>query len=123
MKRITTFLVLVFIVAGVFACSEKATPSKNRSLPMKKYVTDQAGFVLYMPAGWKATEGTSGQFKTLVVTDPSGLYTVALFSGVSPTGRDVVALSRLFVGNIRQTVPRFYDPESHDIPRSTQDCI
>jgi hypothetical protein len=124
MKRITTFLILVFIIAGVVACSEKAAPPKTRSLqmkkgekaallpkapslPMKKYVTDQAGFVLYMPAGWKATEGTSGQFKTLIVTDPSGLYTVALFSGVSPTGRDVVALARLFVGNIRQRFPDF----------------
>ena len=127
MKRITTFLVLVFIIAGVAACSEKAVPPKVRplptknyatgqteavlrtvrSLPMKKYVTDQAGFVLYMPEGWKASEGTQGQFKTLFVTDPSGLYVVALFSGVSPTGKDVVALTRFFVGGIRKQFPDF----------------
>jgi hypothetical protein len=106
-KRITTFLVLVLVITGVVGCSEKAGPPKVRSLPMKKYVTDQAGFVLYMPEGWKATEGTVGQFKTLIVTDPSGLYTVALFSGVSPAGRDVVALTRLFAGNIRQRFPDF----------------
>jgi hypothetical protein len=124
MKRISIFLVLVFVIAGFVACSEKTAPPKVRSLPMKnsekaafspkapslpmkKYVTDKAGFVLYMPAGWKATEGEPGQFKTLIVTDPSGLYTVALFSGVSPTGKDVVALTRLFAGNIRQRFPDF----------------
>jgi hypothetical protein len=141
MKRTTTFLVLVFIIAGVAACSEKAVPPKVRplptknyatgqteavlrtvrSLPMKKYVTDQAGFVLYMPEGWKASEGTQGQFKTLFVTDPSGLYVVALFSGVSPTGKDVVALTRFFVGGIRKQFPDFtiqkamISPDQHKI--------
>jgi hypothetical protein len=107
MKRIATFFVLVLVIAGIAACSEKAAPPKTCSLPMKKYVTDQAGFVLYMPEGWKASEGTQGQFKTLFVTDPSGLYVVAHFSGVSPTGQDVVALTRLFAGGIQRQFPDF----------------
>ena len=127
MKRIATFLVLILFITGVVACSDKAVPPKVRplptknyaigqtgtvppkvhSVPMKKHVTDQAGFVLYMPEGWKASEGTQGQFKTLFVTDPSGLYVVALFSGVSPTGKDVVALTRLFAGGIQKQFPDF----------------
>ena len=107
MKRIATFFVLILMIAGIVACDKSETPSKAHSVPMKKYVTDQAGFVLYMPEGWKASEGTQGQFKTLFVTDPSGLYVVALFSGVSPTGNDVVALARLFAGGIQKQFPDF----------------
>ena len=107
MKRIATFFVLILMIAGIVACDKSETPSKAHSVPMKKYVTDQAGFVLYMPEGWKASEGTQGRFKTLFVTDPSGLYVVALFSGVSPTGNDVVALARLFAGGIQKQFPDF----------------
>lgn len=72
---------------------------------MKKYVTEQATFVLYMPEGWKANEGDQGNFKTLFVNDPNGLYGVAMFYGVSPTGKDVIALASLFANRILNQFP------------------
>jgi hypothetical protein len=72
---------------------------------MKKHVTEQATFVLYIPEGWKASEGDQGNFKTLFVSDPSGRYGVAMFYGVSPTGKDVPALASLFANRIRNQFP------------------
>lgn len=72
---------------------------------MKKWVTEQASFVLYVPEGWNASEGVSGAFRTLFVTDPSGLYIVGMFYGVSPVGNDVLGLASLFASNIRNHYP------------------
>jgi hypothetical protein len=55
-----------------------------------------------MPEGWKASEGMQGNFKTLFVTNPGGLYISAMFYGISPTGKDVVALAGLFANGIRK---------------------
>ncbi|HEX7534023.1 MAG TPA: hypothetical protein VF343_02115, partial [Syntrophales bacterium] len=75
---------------------------KATGQPMKKYVTEQATFVLYMPEGWKAGEGVQENFKTLLVSDPSGLYTSAMFYGISPAGKDVLALASFFANGMRK---------------------
>ena len=73
--------------------------------PFKKHVTERATFVLYVPEGWKASEGDQGNFKTLFVNDPNGRYGVAMFYGVSPTGKDVIALASLFAKRILNQFP------------------
>jgi hypothetical protein len=78
---------------------------------MKKFVTEQATFVLYMPDGWKASEGDQGKFKTLFISDPAGLYGVAMFYGISPTGTDVLALASLFANRIKQQFPDLSIPK------------
>jgi len=69
--------------------SPKATPPA-----MKKYVSEQANFVLYIPEGWTVREGAQSGFRNLIVSDPKGLYQASLFYGLSPTGPDLVALAR-----------------------------
>jgi hypothetical protein len=67
---------LIFILAfGTNLMRDNQVAAKATGQPMKKYVTEQATFVLYMPERWKASEGTQENFKTLSVTDPGGLYT------------------------------------------------
>lgn len=79
---------------------------------MKKFVTDQATFVLYMPEGWRASEGDQGNFKTLFISDPNGLYGVAMFYGISPTGKDVLALASLFANRIKNQFPTLNIPKA-----------
>lgn len=103
MKKIC-FLVIFILAVGSVLC--EGSPESRGSLPpMKKHVTEQAGFVLYMPAGWKAQEGEQGRFKTLVVEDPSGRYSAALFYGVSPAGKDVLRLAGLLAGEVGKRFP------------------
>ncbi|OGP88871.1 MAG: hypothetical protein A2156_02400 [Deltaproteobacteria bacterium RBG_16_48_10] len=104
MKRGVTIFLLLFLAATATPSHGKQA-SKTTGQPMKKYVTEQATFVLYLPEGWKASEGDQGNFKTLFISDPRGLYGVAMFYGVSPTGGDVVALASLFANRIRNQFP------------------
>ncbi|MGZ6220173.1 MAG: hypothetical protein ACXWMV_09275 [Syntrophales bacterium] len=102
MKR-TMLISLMFIFAvsmNLLRGNEAA--GKATGQPMKKYVTEQATFVLYMPEGWKASEGVQDNFKTLLVSDPSGLYTSAMFYGISPAGKDVLALASFFANGMRK---------------------
>ncbi|MGZ6226092.1 MAG: hypothetical protein ACXWMH_11395, partial [Syntrophales bacterium] len=102
MKR-TMLISLMFIFAvsmNLLLGNEAA--GKATGQPMKKYVTEQATFVLYMPEGWKASEGMQDNFKTLLVSDPSGLYTSAMFYGISPAGKDVLALASFFANGMRK---------------------
>jgi hypothetical protein len=104
MKRITAISLLLLL--AIFASlSHGQQAAKTAGKPMKKFVTEQATFVLYMPEGWKASEGDQGKFRTLFVNDPSGLYSAAMFYGSSPTGKDVLALASFFANNIRKQLP------------------
>jgi hypothetical protein len=109
MKRGMVIFLMIFLVA----LSSSGQPvSKIGGKPMKKYVTQQATFVLYMPEGWKASEADQGSFKTLFISDPSGLYGVAMFYGLSPTGNDVLALASLFTNRIRTQFPDLVIPKA-----------
>ena len=92
-------LVLIFVVP---TCGEQVSKTAG---PMKKYVTERATFILYMPEGWKASEGEQGNFKTLFINDPNGRYGVAMFYGVSPAGKDVIAFASLFANRISNQFP------------------
>ncbi len=116
MKRLTPVFIIL-LLASLVACdrtkapkpvsatksasSSASTPSSQPgSPPMQKYVTDQAGFVLYMPQGWTAKEGAQGQTQTVSVGDPSGQYSVFLCYGPDPTRQDIMGLARFFAGAI-----------------------
>jgi len=105
------FVFLMLLLIAVAAHSQGKQVSKSAGQPMKKYVTEQATFVLYMPDGWKASEGDQGKFKTLFISDPTGLYGVAMFYGVSPTGKDVLTLASLFANRIKQQFPDLSIPK------------
>ena len=75
------------------------------ALPMEKYVSKEAIFVLYKPRGWAVTEGAQRGFRTVSVSDPSGRYEAAMFYGTNPAGSDVLALARLFGGGIGRQFP------------------
>ena len=93
---------LIFILAfSIILLWGNNVDAKATGQPMKKYVTEQATFVLYMPEGWKAMEGVRENFKTLLATDATGLYTSAMFYGISPTGKDVLALAGFFANGMR----------------------
>jgi len=104
MKRALT-LSLILLLAIAATPSHGLQVSQPAGKPMKKYVTEQATFVLYMPEGWKASEGDQGKFRTLFVNDQSGLYSAAMFYGSSPTGKDVLTLASFFANNIRKQLP------------------
>jgi hypothetical protein len=102
MKRIIVISLIFILAFGMTFTQGTPVDAKTTGQPMKKYVTEQATFVFYMPEGWKASEGVQGNFKTLFVTDPSGLYISAMFYGISPTGKDAMALARFFANGIHK---------------------
>jgi hypothetical protein len=103
MKRISLLSILILVLVPVLC---QCSPESRSSLPpMKKHVTEQAGFVLYMPPDWKAQEREQGGFKTLVMEDPSGRYSASLFYGMSPAGRDVLRLAGLLAGEVGKRFP------------------
>jgi len=104
MKRAMA-LSLILLLAITASPSLGKEAAKTAGKPMKKFVTEQATFVLYMPEGWKASEGDREKFRTLIVNDSSGLYSAAMFYGISPTGKDVLALASFFAHNIRKQLP------------------
>jgi hypothetical protein len=73
---------------------------------MQKQVTPQGGFVLYLPAGWKAEEGRDGSLHMLRVADPALRYKVALQLG-SAAGADLMSLARRQAEQIVQRYPDF----------------
>jgi hypothetical protein len=103
MRRTAVIFSLLFVTIS-FNPAHGQQVSKAAG-PMKKHVTEQATFVLYMPEGWKASEGDQGNFKTLFVNDPNSRYGIAMFYGVSPTGKDVIALASLFANRILKQFP------------------
>jgi hypothetical protein len=125
MRKLIGLPLILFVAISAIASYGQQIP-KTAGKPMKKYVTEQATFALYMPDGWKASEGDQGNFKTLFISDPNGLYGVAMFYGVSPTGKDVLALASLFANRIRAQFPDLTLPKvrvSHDRRRVVFDGI
>lgn len=67
MKRLVVLAALgmMAIMTVGSAVSAPAAPPA-----MQKQVTPQGGFVLYLPAGWKADEGCDGQFHYATLSAP-----------------------------------------------------
>jgi hypothetical protein len=94
--------------APVETIARRAPVKQETALPpMEKYVSQEAVFVLYKPKGWTVTEGAQPGFRTLSITDPQGLYEVAMFHGKNPVGDDVPGLAALFMRGIGQQFPDF----------------
>lgn len=88
--------------------SKKDFPAKEFSrLEMKKCVTKQANFVLYLPNGWDCNESLEPGFRTLTVTDPGGLYKAIMFYGSSPLSNDLLALAKHFNKKTGRQFPDF----------------
>lgn len=101
MKALSLFAALAMsgLLAGGQAAAGPATPPA-----MQKQVTQQGGFVLYLPAGWKAEEGRDRNLQMLRVADPALRYKVALQLG-SAAGADLLSLARQQVAQIAQLYP------------------
>jgi hypothetical protein len=81
---------------------------------MKKYVTEQATFAVYMPKDWTAREGVQPGYRTLTVTAPDGLCQAAMFYGNNPAANPLVLAGR-FVQAIRGQYPdlKVMDPRKN----------
>ena len=82
------------ITTGQAAPKSKSAPSTSGTKGMEKVVTKKATFVLYVPKGWKASEGSDGPARHVTATDPTG-KSVALFStGTVSQGENPTALAK-----------------------------
>ena len=79
--------------------------AQSAAVPMEKYASKDAIFVVYKPKGWVVTEGAQPGFRTISITDPDGAGEAAMFLGTSFTGDDMIALTRRFIGGIGQQFP------------------
>lgn len=101
MKRLVVlaaFGMMAALSGGPAVAGPAAPPS------MQKQVTAQGGFVLYLPAGWKAEESRDARLHMLRVADPALRYKVALQLG-DAAGADLMALARRQAGQIAQLYP------------------
>lgn len=87
-----------FLLSGSAVSAASAPPA------MQKQVTQQGGFVLYLPAGWKAEEGRDRNLHMLRVADPALRYKVALQLGAA-AGADLMSLARQQVAQVAQLYP------------------
>jgi hypothetical protein len=103
-KRTRTFVyfILVFLLlflphivtTGQAAQKSKGAPSTAGTKGMEKVVTKQATFVLYVPRGWKAGEGSDGGARYVTATDPSGKSVVFFSTGTVSQGENTTSLAK-----------------------------
>jgi len=83
----------------------QSAPIQAKEATMKKVVTAQASFVVYLPEGWKAMEGVQPGYRSLIVSDPDGKYEAAMCYGWSLAGNNSVALAKAFAARIGGQYP------------------
>jgi hypothetical protein len=71
---------------------------------MQKRVTEQAGFVLYLPAGWRADEDREAGLQRLRIGNASASFKAALVLGAAQTA-DILDLARRQTGQIARSFP------------------
>ena len=74
--------------------SKSAGASAPAGQGMQKVVTKQATFVLYVPKGWKVTEGSEGATRYVLASDPSGRSSVFFSTGTVSQGENTTALAK-----------------------------
>mgnify|MGYP001012937880 FL=1 len=74
--------------------SKAASSSAPAVKGMEKVVTKQATFVLYVPKGWKTSEGSDGGARYVTATDPSGKSAVFFSTGTASQGENPTALAK-----------------------------
>ncbi len=77
--------------AGVFLGKTTTKPQ------MKKYVTKDASFVLYMPGDWRCSEAEREGYRELELSDANGDYEVVAYFGRDFSGGDAVAVAKQFI--------------------------
>ncbi len=105
------------VLAAAFslsACSRRAGDGSGDGRPprMKKYVSENATFVVYAPDGWTVTEQAQHGFLTLSVADREGLRQATMSVGRNPAGNDVMGLAQLFV---RTASAQYPDLETRNV--------
>ncbi len=87
---------------GKSSGAASAAPGKDGkgAVSIQKFVTEKASFVVYMPKGWKATEGEQDGVRTLTVSDPKGACVATMHVGASPAAGDAVAQAAYFAARL-----------------------
>ena len=95
---IPVLITAVFAIAAVLlrpGIGAAQTGKGSQAAPgMQKVVTEKATFVLYVPRGWKAVEGTEGAARTVRASDTSGRSAVFFSTGAAPQGENAAALAK-----------------------------
>ena len=75
------------------------TASARAAIPhnMRKVVTKNSNFILYLPPNWTAQESVSGQTRALGVSDPTGQYHALVVCGACPAGANSLKLTALML--------------------------
>ena len=104
MKRVNLLFIPSALLAICFGLM--ATLSTGMAAPpaMQKKVTEQAGFVLYLPAGWRAEEDREASLQRLRIGDASAKFKAALTLGAAP-GADILELARRQTSQIAVSFP------------------
>ncbi len=74
--------------------------SSSSAVPMKKFVSPQANFVVYMPRDWTIREAARGKHRTLTLASRDGKVMAEATYGFSPVGNDAVAIAKSFAHEI-----------------------
>jgi hypothetical protein len=82
------------VTTGQAAPKRKSAPSTSGTKGMEKVVTKKATFVLYVPKGWKASEGSDGAARHVTATDPKGKSVVFFSTGTVSQGENPTALAK-----------------------------
>lgn len=95
---VPVLITAVFAIAAVLlhpGIGAAQTGKGSQAAPgMQKVVTEKATFVLYVPKGWKAVEGTEGAARTVRASDTSGRSVVFFSTGAAPQGENAAALAK-----------------------------
>ncbi len=102
-------VVMLSLVALAPVTSGNAAEPATRPapVPMEKYASKDAIFVLYKPKGWEVEEDSQPGVRAITIAEPNAAGAAALFTGTSPTGDDMLALTKLFLGGIGGQYPDF----------------
>ena len=105
MKQTSKQFVLGIVLAVIGCFGVAPTLAETGKPPaMKKWVTEQAGFVLYLPAGWRGEEDREVNLSRLRIVDASAKFKAALVLGAE-AGGDIQTLARRQVNLIGQRHP------------------
>lgn len=95
---------MLFFGADCKAATKKTGQASAPRL-MKKFVTKSAGFVLYMPDGWTASEESLDGRRRLSVLDPGKSFSAEMTVGALPQGGKAVDAARLCLAPRRNKYP------------------
>ncbi len=98
---------LAALAAGPGEPFAQAPPPTGGAPPpgMRKVVTEKAGFVVYVPEGWKAVEGAEEDARFISASDPAGRLEAVLVIGTAPFRGDAVGAARVVLERAGRRYP------------------